>query len=137
MTKTEQVRLTTWRFKVLQQAAAHPRSVARTCRHFGISRKTFYKWKRRFDEHGDIGLSDRSRAPRRSPRATPPEVVSKMLYLRQHYHFGPGKIADYLKRHHGVSVATSSVQPHSREARRESAAGQSETSGACDPLDAL
>jgi hypothetical protein len=27
----------------------------------------------------------------------------------QHYHFGPGKIADDLKRFHGVSVATSSV----------------------------
>jgi hypothetical protein len=29
--------------------------------------------------------------------------------VRQHYHFGPGKIADYLKRCHGVSMATSSV----------------------------
>ncbi len=109
MTKADQVRLTTWRFNVLQHAAAHPWSVARTCRHFGISRKLFYKWKRRFDEHGPVGLCDRSRAPRRSPHATPPEVVSKMLYLRQHYHFGPGKIADYLKRFHSVSVATSSV----------------------------
>ena len=109
MTKADQVRLITWRFNVLQQAAAHPRSVARTCRHFGISRKLFYKWRRRFDEHGPVGLCDRSRAPHRSPRATPPEVVSKMLYLRQHYHFGPGKIADYLKRFHSVSVATSSV----------------------------
>jgi transposase len=50
-----------------------------------------------------------ARTPHRSPRASPPEVVSKLLYLRQHYHFGPGKIADYLKRFHGVSVATSSV----------------------------
>jgi hypothetical protein len=36
-------------------------------------------------------------------------VVSKILYLRQHYHFGPGMIADYLKRFHQVSIATSSV----------------------------
>jgi len=86
MTKADQIRLTTWRFNVLQQAAAHPRSVARTCRHFGISRKLFYKWKRRFDEHGPVGLCDRSRVPHRSPRATQPKVVSKMLYLRQHYH---------------------------------------------------
>ena len=28
---------------------------------------------------------------------------------RQHYHFGPGKIADYLKRFHGVSIACASV----------------------------
>jgi hypothetical protein len=54
-------------------------------------------------------LCDRPRAPLRSPRATPKEVVSKILYLRQHYHFGPGKIADYLKRFHKLSVATSSV----------------------------
>jgi transposase InsO family protein len=54
-------------------------------------------------------LADRVRAPHYSPRATPREVVGKILYLRQHYHFGPGKIADYLKRFHGLSVATASV----------------------------
>ena len=37
------------------------------------------------------------------------EAVSKILYLRQHYHFGPGRIADDLKRFHQVSVARSSV----------------------------
>src|SRR5260370_41020227 len=26
-------------------------NAARTCRHFGISRQTFYRWKRRFDRH--------------------------------------------------------------------------------------
>jgi transposase len=109
MSNADQRRLTAWRFKVLRQAEERARNVAWTCRHFGISRKTFYKWKRRFAEHGDAGLCDRARTPHRSPRATPPDIVSKLLYLRQHYHFGPGKIADYLKRFHGVSVATSSV----------------------------
>jgi transposase len=109
MSNADQRRLTAWRFKVLRQAEERARNVAWTCRHFGISRKTFYKWKRRFAEHGEAGLCDRARTPHRSPRASPPEVVSKLLYLRQHYHFGPGKIADYLKRFHGVSVATSSV----------------------------
>ena len=103
MTKADQIRLTTWRCKVLRQAEQSARNVSWTCRHFGIARKTFYKWKRRFAEHGEAGLCDRARTPHRSPRATPPEVVSKLLYLRQHYHFGPGKIADFLKRFHGVS----------------------------------
>jgi transposase len=98
MTKAEQTRLTSWRLKVLQRAAASSRSVARTCRHFGISRRAFYKWKRRYAEHGEAGLCDRPRRPHRSPRATTKEVVSKILHLRQNYHFGPGKIADYLKR---------------------------------------
>lgn len=109
MTKAEQARLWNWRFKVLQRAGESSRSVARTCRHFGISRQAFYKWKRRFDELGAAGLYDRPHTPHRSPRATPAAVVSKILYLRQTYHFGAGKIADYLKRFHQVSVARSSV----------------------------
>jgi transposase InsO family protein len=109
MTKAEQTRLSSLRLKVMQRATAGARSVARTCRHFGISRKTFYKWKRRYAEHGAAGLCDRPRTPHRSPRATPKEVVSKILYLRQHYHFGPGKIADYLERFHQLSIARSSA----------------------------
>ncbi len=109
MTKTEQIRLKTWRLKVLQHAAERPRNVARTCRHFGISRRAFYKWKQRYDAYGEVGLYDRSRTPRHSPRATPREVVSKILYLRQHYHFGPARIAAYLKRFHRLTVAPSSV----------------------------
>ena len=109
MTKTEQTRLTSWRLKVLQRAAEDSRNVARTCRHFGISRQAFYKWKRRFAEHGEAGLCDRPRRPTRCPHATPKEVVSKILYLRQNYHFGPGKIADYLKRFHQLAIAKSSV----------------------------
>ena len=62
MTKTEQKRLWTWRFKVLQRAGEASRNVARTCRHFGISRQAFYKWKRRCDEFGAAGLYDRSHA---------------------------------------------------------------------------
>ena len=98
MTNAEQTRLLTWRFKLLQRAGASSRNVARTCRHFGISRKSFYTWKKRYEAHGQAGLCDRPRAPHRSPRATPPEVVGKILYLRQRYHFGAGKIADYLRR---------------------------------------
>ena len=53
MTKTEQMRLTAWRLRLLRHAADGTRSVAQTCRHFGVSRKTFYKWKRRLAEHGE------------------------------------------------------------------------------------
>jgi transposase-like protein len=78
MTKAEQVRLTVWRLRVLRQAA-DVGNVARVCRSFGISRKSFYKWKRRHAEHGDAGLCDRPRTPLLSPRATAREIVSKIL----------------------------------------------------------
>jgi transposase-like protein len=63
MTKAEHLRLVTWRFRILQHAAAESRGVAQTCRYFGISRKTYYKWQRRFKRLGQAGLSDRSRRP--------------------------------------------------------------------------
>ena len=109
MTKADLARRMAWRFKVVQQACAEARNVARTCRHYGISRQAYYRWKRRYDAHGAAGLADRPSIPHRSPTATPPAVVSKVLYLRQHYHFGPGKIADYLRRFHQHSLAVSSV----------------------------
>jgi transposase InsO family protein len=108
MTKAEQVRLTAWRLRVLRQAVDDG-NVAGVCRRFGISRKSFYKWKRRHAEHGDAGLCDRARVPRQSPRATSRDVVSKILYLRQHYHFGAGRIAAYLSRFHQIRIAVSSV----------------------------
>jgi transposase InsO family protein len=108
MTKAEQARLTAWRLRILGQAAGAG-NVARDCRRFGISRKSFYKWKRRHLEHGDAGLCDRPRTPLRSPRATAQEVVSKIVYLRQHYHFGAGRIAAYLQRFHRITIAGSSV----------------------------
>ena len=109
MTKTEQVRLARWRMKVLRHVAETTQNVSQTCRYFGISRKTFYKWKARYEELGEAGLCDRSRAPRHSPRSIPANVVRKILYLRQRYHFGPGRISGYLQRYHEISIAASSV----------------------------
>jgi transposase-like protein len=51
MTKGEQARLMAWRLRVLQQAADEE-NVARVCRRFGLSRKSFYKWKQRRAEDG-------------------------------------------------------------------------------------
>ena len=70
MTKAEHIRLVTWRSKILQHAAAENRTVAQTCRYFGISRKTYYKWAHRLRTHGDAGLSDRpgDRTDRRARR---------------------------------------------------------------------
>ncbi len=67
------------------------------------------KWLRRYEEFGLEGLRERSSRPHNSPRATQSEVVGKILYLRQNYHFGPHKIAMYLKRYHEIDVSPSGV----------------------------
>lgn len=109
MTHIELDRHVRHRLAVLQHAEEVTGNVALTCRYYGITRQTFYIWKRRYEELGEEGLRPRSHRPKNSPRATHVDVVGKILYLRQNYHFGPGKIAMYLKRYHDVSISHSGV----------------------------
>lgn len=57
--------------------------MAELCRRFGISRKTGYKWLKRFAELGSEGLLDRSRRPKVSPRRTVEAVAAAALALRR------------------------------------------------------
>lgn len=57
--------------------------VAGFCRAQGISRQTYYKWKRRFDLEGLDGLRDRSRRPVSVPNATPAEVEDAIVRARK------------------------------------------------------
>jgi transposase InsO family protein len=97
------------RLAVLRHAEEVTGNVAMTCRYFGISRQVFYIWQRRYQDEGVEGLQPRSRRPHVSPGATRVDVVGKILYLRQNYHFGPRKIAMYLSRYHEVTISPSGV----------------------------
>jgi len=97
------------RLAILRHAREVTGNVSMTCRSFGITRQAYYTWLRRYEEQGLEGLRERSRRPRVSPNATKAEVVGKIVYLRQHYHFGPHKIAMYLKRYHDVPISPSGV----------------------------
>lgn len=97
------------RLAVLRHAQELTGNVAMTCRYYGITRQSFYTWRRRYEEDGPGGLRPRSRRPKVSPNATHVDVVGKILYLRQNYHFGPGKISMYLKRYHDVAISRSGV----------------------------
>ncbi|MFD9688956.1 IS481 family transposase [Kitasatospora sp. NPDC059088] len=97
------------RLAVLRHAEEVTGNVSLTCRYYGISRNCFYKWQRRYQEEGIEGLRDRSSAPHHSPNATDADIVNKIVYLRQNYHFGPMKIQMYLKRYHDIDIACSAV----------------------------
>ena len=75
--------------------------VAEFCRAQGISRETYYKWKRRFDSEGLDGLRDRSRRPNTIPNATPADVEDAIVRARKELaeggeFNGPFSIADRL-----------------------------------------
>jgi transposase len=97
------------RLAIIRHAREVTGNVAMTCRYYGISRQVFYTWLRRYDTEGVAGLRDRSKRPAHSPHETNSEVVGKIVYLRTNYHFGPAKIAMYLKRYHDVSISNSSA----------------------------
>lgn len=66
---------------------------------YGIQRKTAYKWIQRFAQHGDEGLQDRSRRPKRSPQQTPEGVQEALLDLRRaHPTWGARKLLAVLSK---------------------------------------
>jgi putative transposase len=89
---------------------AEHHDIGLTCRHFGISRKTFWKWRQRY-RPDDLGtLEDRSRRPRRvrAPEWLP-RLVEAVRALREAYpRWGKDKLVVLLRRR-GFQVSTSKV----------------------------
>jgi putative transposase len=57
-------------------------SVVELCRRHEISRKTGYKWIRRYEREGPDGLEDRSRRPEGCPWAADPELIEEAVRIR-------------------------------------------------------
>jgi putative transposase len=63
------------------------------CERYAVSRKTGYKWLRRYAEHGRQGLGDQSRAPHRCPHKIADDVAQAICEMRRaHPSWGPCKL---------------------------------------------
>lgn len=72
---------------------------AELCRRFGVSRKTGYKWARRFDEGGVSALNDRSCRPCSCPHKTSQQLVDAIIEARKrHPSWGAKKLLVILQR---------------------------------------
>jgi len=83
-------------------------NAALTCRYFGISESCFWKWKKRFDEKGLLGLESQSRRPHyfRKPE-THPDTVEEINRLRRLFPcYGKEKIYELLGKPPDISVST-------------------------------
>lgn len=86
------------RWLMLQKFLREKAPVTKIVKEFGVSRKTFYKFKHRFEAEGVTGLQDRSRAPFKRPRKIPQIVEEAIVRLRcQHPDFGPVRLQAELK----------------------------------------
>ena len=81
-----------------------------TCRHFGISPQTFYRWKNRFDPYDLTTLEEHSRKPHRVREPeTPEDIQERIRKLRTRYpRWGRKKLAVLLKRE-GIEISASTV----------------------------
>jgi putative transposase len=88
----------------------HGRNAALTCRRFGISRQTFYRWWRRYDPHNLTTLEDRSHRPRqlRQPTWSTAQVEAVQAARLEYPRWGKDKLVVLLRRQ-GLSVSTSRV----------------------------
>jgi transposase InsO family protein len=86
------------------------KTISDVCIAFGVSRETWYKWKRRYDAYGIDGLKNQSRKPHNIKNVKVTEELEKLvLELRLNNRFGPMRIRFRLKRKYGVSLGTKTI----------------------------
>jgi len=109
MIEQEHKRAVKHRLAIIRHVEEVTHDVSKTCRYYGISRQSYYKWYRRYEKDGEAGLREHSRGLKICPIATPAEVIDKIIYLRSNYRFGASKISMYLKHYHDVAISNSGV----------------------------
>jgi transposase InsO family protein len=90
------------RLVICRRVIEHGWSLAEAAEAAGVSERTAGKWTRRYRREGEVGLLDRSSAPRRVHNVTPPDRVEAITALRRVRLTGP-EIAETLE------MATSTV----------------------------
>lgn len=79
------------RFVLAVEQREYP--IAELCRQYGISRKTGYKWIRRYQADGLDGMRERSRRPLHCPHKTSQQWVDRIIQHKlKHPRWGPKKI---------------------------------------------
>lgn len=98
------------RYRMIIEPERSGKSISDVCIAFGISRETWYKWKRRYDVYGVDGLKNQSRKPHNIKNVKVTEELEKLvLELRLNNRFGPMRIRFRLKRKYGVSLGTKTI----------------------------
>ncbi len=87
------------RLKFIADYLENTYEMSELCRHYGISRKTGYKWVFRYETNGLEGLKDQSRRPQGHPQTTDAWTRDQIIQTKlAHQSFGPKKVMDYLRR---------------------------------------
>src|SRR5678815_335368 len=122
------------RLRFLLEVRNQEATISELCRRYEISRKTGYKWLKRYEKAGSIeALKDQTRRPHHSPGRTRAQHEEAVLTVRAEKNWGAEKIAvvlekrgvrlrpltvhRILKRHGQIAAATSARLARQRFAR--------------------
>lgn len=94
------------RFRWYLQVEKYGKSVDEVCKIFGITRKTYYKWKRKDNGHADNTYIPR--APHPNLKLTP-HIRLAIYNAKLEYGYGPKKMKKYLKEKHDINVSTTVI----------------------------
>ena len=99
------------RLKWFLFAAEHDGNVSLTCRHFGISRSTFLRWRHRFDPRDTDTLKDESRRPHtvRTPETGMHTIAVLEQIRRAQPKIGKNALQHLLAENCGIHLSTSTI----------------------------
>lgn len=84
-------------------------NISKACRYYGVSRETYYQWKRAYEKGGEEALINGKPCPYNLKLRTPEPIEKLIIYLRQTYHLGQQRIAWYLERYHDIKISSGGV----------------------------
>ncbi|OHB16836.1 MAG: hypothetical protein A2913_00580 [Parcubacteria group bacterium RIFCSPLOWO2_01_FULL_40_65] len=85
------------------------KNISKTCRYFGISRQTYYKWLKRYINDDKETLLDLSKKPKNIKYKITPEIKKIIKELRINRFFGAFKISRYLKNNKNFDLGPASI----------------------------
>ncbi len=91
---------------------ANGENASLTCRHFGISRQCFHKWRKRYDPFRLASLEETSRRPHRTRQweVSRTEEFRILRLRRAHIRYGKMKIAVLYRQQCGVPISSWKIQ---------------------------
>jgi transposase InsO family protein len=99
---------------VITAVTIEKRPVAEVVAEYGVSRSWVYELLARYRDEGDAAFEPRSKAPKTSPRATPPETIDLVVRLRKELHeaghdAGADTLRWHLTHHHQVALSRATI----------------------------
>jgi len=85
-------------------------NISFVCRKYGVSRDTYYRWKRQLEEDSPSALINSKPCPEIPKLRLSADIEQKILYVRREFGLGQQRISWYLQRYYGLTVSSSGVR---------------------------